>query len=95
MSAHPATPHELAELTWFAGSGREVEGALADNQDVLCNWVILGVHPRGTGFRTYVLEASCDAVACIDGDGRSFGAVSSPTSPADWAEYLALRDVRG
>ena len=24
-----ATPHELAELTWFAGSGREVEGALA------------------------------------------------------------------
>lgn len=95
MSAHPATPYELAELTWFANSGREVERSLADKLDVLCNWVIVSVQPRGTGFRTWLSEASCDAVACIDGDGRTFGVVSSPTSPADWAEYLALRDVRG
>lgn len=90
MSAHPATPFELAELTWFAGSGRDVEKALADNQDVLCNWVIIGVHPRGASFRMYLAEASNDAVACIDGDGRHFGAVSSPTSPEAWADYLAL-----
>lgn len=91
MSSHAATPYELAELTWFAGSGRNVARALADNQDVLCNWVIVGVYPRGAGFRTYVAEASSDAVACIDGDGETFGAVSSPTSPEEWAEYLTHR----
>ena len=91
MSVHAATPYELAELTWFANSGRNVERALGDNQDVLCNWVIIGKAPRGSGFRTYLSEASCDAVACIDGDGVTFGAVSSPTAPEDWAEFLQLK----
>ncbi len=92
--SHPATPFELAELTWFAGSGRDVEKAVADNQDVLCNWVIVGVHPRGTAFRTYLVECSVDAVACIDGDGIHFGTVSSPSQPDEWAEYLALGPLR-
>jgi hypothetical protein len=30
-------------------------------------------------------------VACIDGDGVTFGAVSSPTAPEDWAEFLELK----
>lgn len=94
MSVHPATTAELSELTWFAGSGRDVEATLADAQDVLCNWALLGVHPAAGGFRIYVLERSCDAVACIDGDGKTFGVVSSPTGPAEWAEFLSRHDIR-
>lgn len=94
MSVHPATPTELAELTWFANSGRDIEHAFGEAQDVLCNWTVLGVHPQGAGRRVYVYERSCDAVACIDGDGVTFGAVSSPTDPAEWAEFLGRHDVR-
>lgn len=90
---HPATDYEFAELRWFDHSGREIEKSFADNQDVLCNWSVLSIHPRGEQFRVYVFESSIDAVACIDGDGVHFGVASSPSSPEDWAEYLARRGV--
>ena len=94
MSVHAATADELAELTWFAGSGKDVEQAVSDKQDVLANWAILGVHPRGSAFRIYLFERSCNAVASVDGDGRSFGAVSSPASKEEWSEFLKHHDVR-
>lgn len=92
--AHPATDYEFAELRWFDHSGREIEKAFADNQDVLCNWVVVGVYPQGEQFRVYVAECSNDAVACIDGDGVHFGVASSPSSPEAWAEYLARSEGR-
>lgn len=94
MSVHAATTDELAELTWFAGSGKDVEQAVSDKQDVLANWAILGVHPRGSGFRTYLFERSANAVACVDGDGETFGTVSSPSSKEEWSEFLKHHDVR-
>lgn len=94
MSVHPATADELTPLTWFAGSGHSVEAAVSDPLDVLVNWSILGVHPLGTRFRTYLFERSVDAVACVDGDGCTFGTVSSPSSAAEWAEFLLRHDLR-
>lgn len=91
---HPATSDELAPLTWFAGSRCSIERSFDDVTDVLHNWSVLGVHPRGVDKRVYVFERSCHAVACIDGDGETFGAVSSPTDPAEWAEFLGRHDVR-
>lgn len=91
---HPATDDELVELTWFAASGRDIEHAVGDNQDVLSNWAILGVHPRDGAFRVYLFERSANAVACIDGDGRHFGAVRSPTAPDEWQEFLSHHQLR-
>ena len=93
MSVHAATDDELIALTWFAGSGESIEASVQNGQDVLANWTILGVHPRGSAFRVYLFERSVDAVACVDGDGRSFGAVSSPSSREEWSEFLSHHDV--
>lgn len=91
---HPATADELLALRWFERCGDELEPLLRNTQDVLCNWSILGVLPHGERFRVYLFERSSNALACVDGDGRSFGVVSSPSSPADWAEYLSRHDVQ-
>ena len=94
LGVHPATTDELIELTWFAGSGRDIESAVQDAQDVLANWAILGVHPKGEQSRVYLFERSCNAVACIDGDGQHFGTVCSPSSDSEWAEFQSRHDIR-
>lgn len=90
---HPASDDELIPLRWFDHSGQEIVQAFQNGQDVLCNWTVLGVHPRGSGFRLYAVERSADAIACIDGDGLHFGAASSPSSPEDRAEFLTHHQV--
>ena len=90
---HPASEEEYAELRWFDHSGREIAKAFTDNQDVLCNWSVLGVHPRGSQLRVYAMERSANAIASIDGDGVHFGVASSPSSPEDWAEFLARHRI--
>jgi hypothetical protein len=93
MEPHPASEDELEPLRWFAGSARSIEASFQDNQDVLCNWSILGVHPVGDRVRVYVIERSTHAVAYVDGDGARFGDVGSPREPEAWAEFVTRHTI--
>ncbi len=80
MITHAATAHELLPLTWFDDSGRDISVCVADAQDVLANWGVLGVLVLEAGRAAVLLERSELAIALVVGDGAHFGRARAPSA---------------
>ncbi len=76
----PATPDELDELQAFDNCGAEVAELVADKQDALSRWNLLGVMTQDGVRRVYLRMSGGGAVAYVQGDGRRFGVAGAPSS---------------
>ncbi len=81
----PATPSELEDLRTFDGCGASVAACVADKQDVLARWEVLGLVEQAGALRLYVAHSGGGAVAYVEGDGDAFG-VSGTPSPQELRE---------
>jgi hypothetical protein len=76
----PATSAELEDLRTFDGCGASVAACVADKQDVLARWEVLGLVEQSGARRLYVAHGGGGAVAYVEGDGETFGVSRTPSA---------------